>query len=324
MKNRFWLTIFAALGCFAQDLPPVTLDITLAQGALYVYDNADPTKFATLAGPVTSSFGTFGSYIEISDLDSVNGQPMKGTFLNQGRILQLTPTPRPGQMISDSNWFAIGTQATDMLTSDGTRIGTIYTSGFAIAAPPAGSPAGYYSVAAAVQGGTGAFVGATGQCLIANVGARTTSITEDPANRRNLGGQPEPALRHSICQVIPAFRPEIEALYHADFTPVTADAPAKKGETLVALCTGLGPTRPAVDPGQPFPAIKDGARTVVSPVAVNISGRPANVINAIGWPELAGAYRVDFQVPGDITGDQLPVQLVAAWIPGHVVSVPVQ
>ena len=111
-------------------------------------------------------------------------------------------------------------------------------------------------------------MGSSGECLIANVGARNASMTEDPANRRNLGGQPEPAIRHNICHVIPAFRPEIEAVYHADFTPVTADKPARKGETLIALCSGLGPTRPGIDPGQPFPPIAQGVQLVnlVSPL----------------------------------------------------------
>src|SRR5262249_7101131 len=148
--------------------------------------------------------------------------------------------------------------------------------------------------AAAIQGGTGAFVGARGQCLIANVGARFASITEDPANRRSLGGQPEPAIRHNICQVIPEFRPEIEAVYHADFTPVTVDKPARKGETLIILATGLGATGPAVDPGQPFPAVAQGARIVNSPVNVSVNGKSTGAVNALGWPGLIDAHRVDF------------------------------
>ncbi|PWU04655.1 MAG: hypothetical protein C5B51_16370 [Terriglobia bacterium] len=316
---------------FAQKLPPVTVDAALVNGALYVSDNADYTKFGTLPGPVAAtpapnglSNPNFATYLEISDVVSVNGQPMKGTFLNQGRLLQLSPSPRPGQAISDSNWFTIGTQGIDFITPDGIRVGTIYTSGFAIAAPPPGSPAGYYAVAAAVQGGTGAYVGATGQCLIANVGARTASITEDPANRRSLGGQPEPAIRHNVCQVTPAFRPEIEAVYHADFTPVTAAKPARKGETLIALCTGLGPTRPGVDPGQPFLPIAQGAHLVNSPVYVTVNGASATVVNALGWPGLVEAYRVDFQLPAGTASGQAAAQLTAAWIPGHLINIPVQ
>jgi hypothetical protein len=320
-----------ALCTFAQNLPPVTIDTALANGALYLTDGADYTKFGTATGPVAVapppnglSSPNFATYLEISDVVSVNGEPMKGTFVNQGRLLQLSPTPRPGQAIADSGWFTIGTQGTDVITPDGIRVGTIYTSGFAIAAPPPGSPAGYYAVAAAVQGGTGAFLGASGECVIANVGARTTSITEDPANRRSLGGQPEPAIRHNICHVIPAFRPEIAAVYHADFTPVTAGKPARKGETLIALCTGLGPTRPSVEPGQPFPLIAQGVQVVNSPVTVAVNGGSARVVSAFGWPGLVDAYRVDFQVPADATSGETSIQLVAAWIPGHAVNIPVR
>jgi uncharacterized protein (TIGR03437 family) len=321
----------AATAAYAQKLPPVTIDTALANGALYVSDSADYTKFGTSPGPVVAppapnglANPNFATYLEISDVVSVNGQAMKGTFLNQGRLLQLSPNPRPGQAISDSNWFTMGTQGIDLITPDGIRIGTIYTSGFAIAAPPPGAPAGYYAVAAAVQGGTGAFAGATGQCLIANVGARTASITEDPANRRILGGQPEPAIRHNICQVTPAFRPEIEALYHSDFTPVAADKPARKGETLIALCSSLGPTRPGVAPGQPFPPLEQATNWVNSPISVSLNDKPARVIYAFGWPGLVDGYRVDFQVPDDSASGQVALQLTAAWVPGHTLNIPVQ
>lgn len=90
------------------------------------------------------------------------------------------------------------------------------------------------------------------------------------------------------------------------------------------MALSLGPTRPAVDPGQPFPAISEGARVVISPLAVNINGRPVCAINALGWPGLPDAYRVDFQVPSDISGNRVSVQIVAAFMPGHAVTVPVR
>src|SRR5262249_44038002 len=154
--------------------------------------------------------------------------------------------------------------------------------------------------------------------------ARNTSITEDPANRRSLGGQPAPAIRHSVCQVIPAFRPEIQAVYHADLTPVTMDKPAQKGEKLAALCIGLGSTRPGVDPGQPFPPMEQVVQTVNSPVSVVVNGGSTQAASAFGWPGLADFYRVDFQVPGDAASGDTAIQLIAAWIPGHSVSIPVQ
>jgi hypothetical protein len=332
------LTLIAAMAAAlcgiatAQKLPPVTIDIAVANGALYLPDTADYSKYGTLLGPVMPaaaanglSFPNFTTYVEISDVVSVNGDPAKGTLVNQGRFLQLSPTPRAGQTIADSGWYTIASVGIDVLTAAGVRVGTVYTSGFALGAPPPGAPAGYSGLAVAVQGGTGAFVGATGQITLSNLGARAASIMEDPANRRNLGGQPDPAIRHLLVQLIPAVRPEIEAVYHADFTPVTADKPGQKGETLIALCTGLGPTRPAVDFGQPFPPYSaDPLYQVSSPVSVNVNGEPVKAINAIGWPGLVDAYRVDFQVPGNATSGPVAIQLTAAWIPGHSVIIPAQ
>ena len=178
MRTQFLLPVYTYALCsaaFAQKLPPVTIDIGLANGVLYLPDTTDYTKFGTLPGPVAPgpaanglSLPNFTTYLEISDVASVNGQPMKGTFVNQGRFLRLSPAPRPGQAVSDSGWYTIAAFGVDLITPDGIHTGTIYSSGFAIAAPPPGAPSGYYSVAIAVQGGTGAFVSASGQCLVGN------------------------------------------------------------------------------------------------------------------------------------------------------------
>ncbi|MBV8728663.1 MAG: hypothetical protein JO336_02525, partial [Acidobacteriia bacterium] len=96
------------------------------------------------------------------------------------------------------------------------------------------------------------------------------------------------------------------------------------GETLILLATGLGATTPGVDAGQPFPPISQGVQTVNSPVTVVVNGTAVSAINALGWPGLVDIYRVDFEVPGDTRSGQAAVQLVAAWIPGHTLSVPVQ
>lgn len=83
-------------------------------------------------------------------------------------------------------------------------------------------------------------------------------------------------------------------------------------------------TRPAVEPGQPFPPFAQGADLVTFPVHLSVNGNPAAAINALGWPGLVDAYRVDVQVPSDATAGRIALQLIAAWIPGHVVNVPVQ
>ena len=86
--------------------------------------------------------------------------------------------------------------------------------------------------------------------------------------------------------------------------------------------TGLGPTLPNVDPGQPFPT--DAVLPVNSPLAVTVNGQDAEVVNACGWPGLVDTYRVDFRVPSGMVAGTASVQLSAAWITGNAVRLDVQ
>ena len=149
-------------------------------------------------------------------------------------------------------------------------------------------------------------------------------MTEDPANRRTNGGGANLFVLH----LLPMSRPEVvtgaggPAVFHADLTPVTEAAPAKAGETLTMQATGLGPTVPALEPGQPFPS--DPRQQVNSPLDVTVNGQSAVVVNKIGWPGLLDIYRVDFVVPDGKSPGTAAIQLTAAWIPGHSVEIPVQ
>ncbi len=105
----------------------------------------------------------------------------------------------------------------------------------------------------------------------------------------------------------------------------TQQKPAHGGEILISLATGMGPTRPGVDPGQPFPTWPDHPlQQINSPVSVTVNGRSADVINAIGWPRLVARYRVDFRVPNGTASGIAAVQLSAAWIQGPTVNIPIQ
>jgi uncharacterized protein (TIGR03437 family) len=115
-------------------------------------------------------------------------------------------------------------------------------------------------------------------------------------------------------------RPEVvtlasgPAIFHADFSPVTVERPARPGEVLIITATGLGPTRPGVNPGQPFPL--DSSQEVNSPVEATVGSRAAEVVNKVGWPGSTGTYRVDVRVPETAAAGMLEVQLSAAWITG--------
>ncbi len=312
--------------------PPTILVVDLENMTRYVYDVADPLKFATDPGVTTQNTPTnFYSQVLISDIVAVNGQPVKGVQILRETILRLNPNGLPGQAISD---FGVGAAAADLrweiLNADGTQIGTLVGAGFSgNTAPAPGAPLAATASSIAIVGGNGAFLGARG---VSGQGMsfapiRGASITEDPSNRRKTAG----GKGQSVIYLIPMERPEIvitsggPAVFHADLTPVTATKPAKAGETLISLATGLGPTRPGVDPGQPFPAYPANPLAVVnSPVDVTVNGQSVGTINAIGWPRLVNTYRVDFRVPAGAAPGPISVQLTAAWITGSAVHVPVQ
>ena len=103
---------------------------------------------------------------------------------------------------------------------------------------------------------------------------------------------------------------------------MTAAKPARAGEILTLFASGLGPTRPGVDPGQPFPA--DPLQVVNSPIQVFVNGNPADVLYAGGYPGAVDGYQVNFRVPDGATPGQASLRLASAWITGPSVSIPVR
>ena len=176
------------------------------------------------------------------------------------------------------------------------------------------------------MGGTGAFLGARGQLGGSRGSNRTASIAEDPAYRRVNGGGTGKFTY--LVHVIPMSTPQIvvtggaPAVYHTDFSLVTAAQPAKSGEVLIVKATGLGPTVPGINPGQAFPL--DATQQVNSPIEVSVNGKPAEVINKIGWPGLVDTYRIDFRVPDGTAAGPAGVQLTAAWIAGSASNIAIK
>jgi hypothetical protein len=237
-----------------------------------------------------------------------------------------TTTLTPGVNIADMPGGCPAEAQFAILHPDGVPIGSITASGFNSGTPPPGAPATAINTTLAVVGGTGAFMGVRGQLSRAgDVGVRTASMLEDPAYRRvNKGGT-----RREIVQLVPMARPEVAvtsagpAVFHAeDFSPVTTAKPAQAGELLIMSVTNLGPTRPGVDPGKPFPKWEAGKEYIVnSPVEVTVGGQAAEVRNAIGWPEQTNVYRVDFRVPDGAKPGLANVGLTVAWIAGPEVKI---
>ena len=332
MNWKATLVLVAGAATLMAQPPPVTiLEIDMENVVNYVDDVADPAKVATAPGISPSSISRIFKWaVAVGDIVAINGRPVKGLYTYRfGRGIMATTTLTPGRNIADMTSGCPVEAQFAILHPDGAPIGSITASGFNSGTPPPGAPAAAVNTTLAVVGGTGAFMGVTGQLSRASdVGTRTASMLEDPAYWRvNKGGT-----RREIVQLIPMARPEVvvtsagPAVLHADdFSPVTTARPAQIGELLIMSVTGLGPTKPVVDSGKPFSAFKEGSvHVVTSPVGVTVNGQAAEVLNNFGWPETTGVYRVDFRIPQGIASGLATLQVTAAWIPGSEVKIPVR
>jgi hypothetical protein len=327
-----WACVYCHLA-IGQAPPPSILTIDVENVVEYQGDVSDPSKFATNPN-VTPSAGAkeFSVNVAFGDIVAVNGQPTKGVYVGRPVAILLTPTPSPGRAIADSAHGSLKSHTFEILKSDGTPVGTIMCSGLDAGPPPPGAPS--YPVDTrgdyAIIGGTGAFLGARGELVqraqaLESHPPRAASMAEDPANRRINGGGTIRFFLH----VFPLTTPQIAttaggpAVTHSnDFTLVTASKPAAAGEILSIFATGLGPTNPGVDPGQPFPSSPVPA--VNSPIDVTVNGKSAEVLGAVGFPGAIDGYQVNFRVPPDAVRGVATIQVNSAWIAGMPVRITVQ
>jgi hypothetical protein len=264
------------LGCGlsqGQTGPPTILVIDVENNVEYQEDISDPSKFATNPN-VTPSTTPRNFYVAtiIGDIVAVNGQPATGTFIGRARSLyanQSTPAAA-----TDITRAAGREQVFEILKPNGTPIGTVVALGDSGGPAPPGAPSAQQKGNWAIVGGTGAFLGARGQEGVGKNSARAASVAKDPGNRRTNGGGPAQYVLH----IIPMETPEIArtancpgVTHSNDFSLVTTAKPATAGEVLSIFATGLGPTVPGVDPGQPFPA---SPQAVNSPVRITVNGYP--------------------------------------------------
>jgi uncharacterized protein (TIGR03437 family) len=333
--------LFAALYCNPArgQAPAATLFVELQNVVEYQEDTSDLSKWGTnpnsTPGKIRQGMGVGCAGVPVvvyGDIVSVNGDPARGTYVGRAVSLCVSPTPTAGlDAIADVGANSLRDETYYILQSDGvTPIGAIMDNGLNgnVSPSPPGPPAGPQNFA--IVGGTGAFLGARGQKgngnsrLSSTTPARTASITEDPAKRRQNGG----GHLASVLYVIPMFRPEIvttaggPAITHSDFSLVSASKPAAAGEILSLFATGLGPTRPGLDPGQSFPS--SPLAVVNSPVNVTVNGKSAEVLGAVGYPGSVEGYQVNFRLPPDTAKGTVSIQVSAAWIAGAPMNISVQ
>src|SRR5215831_2845032 len=289
------------------------------QGYCNISDQGkDPAKLPR------STVTPFASGVGIGDIVSVNGEAVKGVALQifHGGLFSSTFTP--GSKIADISLAPTGNSwDLTFLNPDGTLIGAVHIGGNGGGPAPPGAPKEIANSGWTVTGGTGVFFGARGYWTAAQdsvSGERQTTDCEDPAYRRinaDAGGNK----RHGVLYIVPVTQPQIlstpngAAVLHAsDGTVVTAARPAKAGELLSLFASGLGPTRPGVDPGQPFPS--DPLQIVNSPVQVLVNGNAADVLYAGGYPGAVDGYQVNFRVPNNTSPGQAALQLTSSWLVG--------
>ena len=308
---------------------PIILRVEATDWVLYVNDVTNPSQVGRTAGPVAVNAGTrasnfYGSFA-LADVASINDSPAKGVFVATGQQLFLSPSPTPTQAVGDITRTTYFHTAFEFLKPDGSPIGSIFGSGMFPGAPPPGSPVGAETGNMTIVGGTGAFIGARG--TINNIGCfgcRFASQAEDPSMRRINGG----GRQQTLIQFFPVFRPEVvigtsgATIFHNDYSLVTTSSPARAGETLIVYAKGLGPTTPNINPGDLFPS--EPLAIATSPVEVLVNGKSSPAINQVGVPGTPDTYRVDFRVPDDTATGMATLQLVAAWIKGGPVSIPVR
>ena len=306
-----------------QNAEPQILTIDLANFVEYRADTSDVSQYGINPGVTPSaallSLHDFFVATGLADIVAVNGQSAKGLYAIRARAIVTAPNAGTGGAIADVSRTAIREEVFEILDASGNPVGSIMSLGLSGGAPPPGAPASQTGVNFAVLGGTGAYVGVRGTSGSGGGQARGASMTEDPAERRINGG----GTSRRIVTLFPMSTPQIVAVTHAsDFSPVTAAKPAVAGEILSIFATGLGPTRPGVDPGTPFPS--SPLQTANSPVNITVNGKSADVIGAVGYPGSVNGYQVNFRVPTDAQKGTASVQVVAAWISGPPATFPVQ
>ena len=332
-RTALLVAVYSSLA-LGQTPPPTILEVDVENFVEYqVSGISDLSKFGRNPNvtPATVPFTPFGVATVLADIVAVNGQPAKGTLVARARGIGARPAPNSGQAIADITRVSIREQIFEIWKSDGTPVGTIMAFGLNGGPAPPGSPLAQGAANMAIVGGTGAYLGARGQYgrsgeqTPQTIPVRAASMAEDPANRRKNGG----GRVRWLLTVVPMSVPQIVTIFggpavmhSSDSSLVTASTPAAAGEVLSLRATGLGPTRPGVDPGQPFPATPPAV--VNSPVGVTVNGQPAEVLAAVGLPGAVDGYKVNFRVPPGTAKGMATVQVSAAWITGPSVTIGIQ
>jgi uncharacterized protein (TIGR03437 family) len=105
---------------------------------------------------------------------------------------------------------------------------------------------------------------------------------------------------------------------------VDSKAPAASGDVVIAYCSGLGATNPAVASNARPPSAEPLAR-VITPVTATVGGVSALVQFAGLSPGFVGLYQVNIQIPAGITsGPAVPVVIAQGGVNSNTVTIVVK
>jgi hypothetical protein len=321
------LTVVLWSRASAQTPQPTILTIEMENVVQYQEGFANPQKNGTSTAlePQNTAPATFFPGTFIADIVTINGSKSKGTTVARNYFVGLSANPSGSQGIADVSRFQAMDIVFEIQQGDGSPLGTIMLTGLTGGGPALGAPKSGVTGNFAVIGGTGAFLGARGEAATIMNSHRPTSTLENPINRRTFPS----GLWKMVIQLIATKTPEVvinsagPVIVHSNnYSLVSAAKPAHAGEVLTLLASGLGPTRPGVDPGQMFTA--SPAQVANSPIGVLVNGKPGDVLYAGGYPNTVDYYQVNFRVPGDTAPGVASIQLSAAWVAGSGVNIPVQ
>jgi hypothetical protein len=120
----------------------------------------------------------------------------------------------------------------------------------------------------------------------------------------------------------PHLHPQVLEVLHADFSNVTAQHPAQRGEILILKTAALGATDPDIADGQPFPT--EPLAQVRYRVGVRLNGALTRTLNSFGWPGAVNTYRVDIRMPEAIQAGTARLELWAREMVASPVQFPVR
>jgi len=112
----------------------------------------------------------------------------------------------------------------------------------------------------------------------------------------------------------------IAVTLHRDGTLVSDESPAKGGETISVICTGLGPVIPALSSGVAAP---DPPPSTAAVPEVTIGGVRAAVRSSGLAAGYAGAYRVEVDIPDGAPKGGVQLLLSISGIAANPVLLPV-